>query len=387
MKFNVFILCVFMILSNLSYAQIVFEKSWESAQSRAKQEKKHIFVDAYADWCGPCKQMAKEVFTDVTVGEFYNTNFISVKIDMEKEGTAFASKYSVDAYPTLIYFDADLKVVNKNVGSLGVSQFLNLGRRIVQKSPELETAKTNFKKDPKDAAFAKAYMYEFLKTNDMGEASNVAQKYLNNIPQEQHITAENLEFLYFAALKKTKYLDYAYQNREKVLQIKSGEIILKQLILEVYTPDLKEAFAVKEEVIKKVENIKTKIQKKYPIDAPAINAKIDMVYAQNFEGDNMFKYMDIYYSKYCVNSKEINASISNFLQSPKDNALILQKIKVWSERVESMEKNTSNMLNTVDILKRLGYKKEALAKAEEAKSIAKNAQETKQAEKYIQELK
>ena len=46
---------------------------------KAKSENKIIFLDFYADWCAPCKQMDKEVFQDNRVGEFFNENFINFK--------------------------------------------------------------------------------------------------------------------------------------------------------------------------------------------------------------------------------------------------------------------------------------------------------------------
>lgn len=90
-----------------------------------------IFVDAYTTWCGPCKWMAKNTFTDKSVGEFYNENFVNYKFDMEKgEGTAFANEFSVNAYPTLLYFHADGTVAHRTEGSEDASSFLESGKSI-----------------------------------------------------------------------------------------------------------------------------------------------------------------------------------------------------------------------------------------------------------------
>src|SRR3954471_13635384 len=62
--------------------------------ARAKKENKMIYIDCYTSWCGPCKWMAKNVFTNDTVADFYNNNFVNAKIDMEKgEGIELAQKY------------------------------------------------------------------------------------------------------------------------------------------------------------------------------------------------------------------------------------------------------------------------------------------------------
>lgn len=111
-----------------------FQGTFDEAVQKAKDEKKFLFVDAYAVWCGPCKYMSKYVFTDLKVAEFFNANFINYKYDMEKgEGPAFAIERKVAGYPTLIFLKSDGKELDRNLGGLTVEQLLDRGQKVVSK--------------------------------------------------------------------------------------------------------------------------------------------------------------------------------------------------------------------------------------------------------------
>jgi thiol-disulfide isomerase/thioredoxin len=102
-----------------------FEGSWDEVLAEAKKERRLVFVDAYTTWCGPCKLMARNTFTDAEVGSFHNQNFVNYKFDMEKgEGPQFAAKYGVRAYPTIFWINYKGEVVHKAVGYRAPAQLL-----------------------------------------------------------------------------------------------------------------------------------------------------------------------------------------------------------------------------------------------------------------------
>jgi len=108
-----------------------FEGTFAEAKTQAAKENKAIFLDAYTVWCGPCKWMEKNTFTDQAVADYYNSNFINVKMDMEKgEGIALARKYRVMAYPTLLFIKSDGTVLGQKMGAKDAKNFLAIGKQI-----------------------------------------------------------------------------------------------------------------------------------------------------------------------------------------------------------------------------------------------------------------
>ena len=107
-----------------------FKGTFDEALAKAKQENKLVFVDFYATWCGPCKQMVEKVFTDEEVGKYMNEKFVCMQIDVEKEGwqKETAGTFNVTVLPTLIFFKADASVVSRLAGAREKADFLNAAK-------------------------------------------------------------------------------------------------------------------------------------------------------------------------------------------------------------------------------------------------------------------
>lgn len=114
---------------------ITFQQgTFNDVLSLAKKENKIVFLDIYATWCGPCKMLKKNTFSDSEVGELFNTNFISYAIDAEKgEGEEIAQKYHVSGFPTLLFVNSDGSVVKSTMGYHNPKQFIELGKSVLNK--------------------------------------------------------------------------------------------------------------------------------------------------------------------------------------------------------------------------------------------------------------
>lgn len=101
----------------------------KAALKAAQEQKKIVFVDVYASWCGPCKMLDRQTFSNKKVGEYFNNKFISVKINGEtSEGREIMSEYQLRSYPTLLFLDEKGNVISKNTGFHSAKELLELGK-------------------------------------------------------------------------------------------------------------------------------------------------------------------------------------------------------------------------------------------------------------------
>jgi thioredoxin-related protein len=107
----------------------------EEVEVLQKQEPRKVLMDVYTTWCGPCKMMMKNTFTNKNVIDYVNANFYAVKFDAEsgkdvnfkgntytnpsfvpgqkgrKGQHQFAQALGVNSYPTIIYMDEEMNVI------------------------------------------------------------------------------------------------------------------------------------------------------------------------------------------------------------------------------------------------------------------------------------
>jgi thioredoxin-related protein len=74
--------------------------TFEEALVLNKKKPKMIFIDLYTDWCGWCKKMDAETFTDPEVVKYMNKKYYAVKFNAEqKEPVIFKEQEFVNPNP------------------------------------------------------------------------------------------------------------------------------------------------------------------------------------------------------------------------------------------------------------------------------------------------
>lgn len=108
----------------------------EEAKELMEKEPRKIIMDVYTNWCGPCKMLDKNTFGNPDVAKYINENYYAIKFNAEGDASVtfegntftnpnydpakknkrnaqhqFARYLSVRAYPTMVFFDDDFKLI------------------------------------------------------------------------------------------------------------------------------------------------------------------------------------------------------------------------------------------------------------------------------------
>lgn len=97
----------------------------ETFQKEVLEDKGIVFVDFYADWCGPCKLTSPII--DELSEQMKNIKFVKVNVD---ENQDLAGKYSIFSIPTFLMFKTG-KVVNQMVGAAGKERFVEEIQKVI----------------------------------------------------------------------------------------------------------------------------------------------------------------------------------------------------------------------------------------------------------------
>lgn len=342
-----------------------FKGDFEAAKKQAAKEHKLIFLDAYTTWCGPCKRMARTTFKDKAVGEFYNSNFINLKVDMEKgEGPKLARKFSVNAYPTLLFIDADGTLVHVERGARNAKDFNTLGLKVLKKNDKSDAYAKQYEAGDRSTDFLSAYIYSLKRAQK--DYNKLLNAYINAAAQP--LDTNNLQLLFdcmteadsktFSLLTEyTKALRgiYSKEDFETKIKLVCDNTVYKSI--EYKTPDL-------------LEVAQKQFKRMLPKQAKSYKVSSQLLYAKNTGNlAQVIKYGKKSLKKYFPSNPDKHIELATFVLKNHTDPKQLQEAKKWSTNALKLQYNAASMTCHIRILYALGEKNEAARMEAKLKSI------------------
>ncbi len=232
------VLCVVFVITAMPVSAGVewSEATYTDIINKAKTENKHVFIDFYTTWCGPCKQLDEVTYKDEKVVQFLN-GIIPVKLDAEKgEGETLAKKFKIGAYPTLILLGPDGKEIDRHLGYLDAEKFVEVMDGYKNGIGTVAYYETKVKENPKDAESWKILGTKYADAARAKDAKKALNTYLELTPDASgDDKAEVLYTLADANYKAKSYEESIKIYKKMAVEFEGTEWHDRALVMSAYT--------------------------------------------------------------------------------------------------------------------------------------------------------
>jgi len=357
--------------------------SWSAIKLKAAVENKYIFVDCYATWCGPCKYMSYTIFPTQMAGDFFNSRFISVKIQMDTtakddeeirqwyaDAHRIREQYGVKAFPTFLVFAPNGRIVHKIIGGeISTAKFIMTVRRSFDPSHQYYTQLLDFNSGRRDSGFLRAMAYQCLKVEDNGNGLAAFQAWQTT--QKTPYTYFGLDLLkYYTKHVSDPGFALLYQHSaeaDKIMGPGWADRLARYILFRDYVvPSLNQNSDPNWPAIQQV------LAAKYPAEAEEVVALSKVLFYQHVKEWPEFQAAILdYMQKYGEHATpdELNSYAVTVFQNCRDMNCVAGALD-WSKRSFKDKPNPMFMDTYANILYKMGKRTDAIAWEQKALAIS-----------------
>jgi len=185
-----------MLFGQVKFNEISSRQEMEEAMALSDSLNLPIYIDVYATWCGPCKMMDRQTFTDKAVGDLLNKEFIALKLDGETDyGTYFSYQYQLEGYPSSFIFAPGGDLITRLIGFQGPEELLGKLRSVRENFDLLSKFEKKYQEDKLEANEIMEYIAALVALGRDEEAESVAVKYISAIEPDKALTATDIRII------------------------------------------------------------------------------------------------------------------------------------------------------------------------------------------------
>jgi len=412
MKQIVIVLCWLLPLFAIAQEKpaINFSKAqnWSELLRESKEADKPILIDAFTTWCGPCKKMDKEVFSNPEVAEYINTHFIVLKVQMDstkkdgeivrvwrKEADAYFTPY-VTAYPCYLFFQPDGKYNGRELGFHQPYDFIDILKNAVDPRGSYLTQLDIFRKgelSKKDLLNLAYRANEYKDTAANTIAKSYKSLYIDKQPLDSILNPNGENFIakfYKIFLSSDPVIQYMHDKpdladtrfkRDDGFSERVSDAVILQDYMERYLPDDKNHITDKD-----WERLQKNMAKKYDkqtAEQNTLSGKFSLA-IENKRFEEASKWAVERAEKYGFDTTGIGRAMFNNLLytivfKNSTDLQVLKRAAKLMRKVNELEKNQNpgNLDTYAALLYKAGQKEKAIEIEKEVIEIARKGQTDK----------
>ena len=379
-----------MYLISFSQETIAFQdSSFKEILAKAKKEKKLVFMDAYAAWCGPCKLMEKNIFTLPAVKEYYNANFINARFDMEKgEGRDIALKYGVRSYPSFLFINGDGELIMQNFGYMGEQDFITIAKEANNPKFASNSTKELFEQGESDPGFL-LNMMKMYAQSDYDLAKKASERYFK-AKKADELTRDDIGMLlYFLKSPSDPNYQIFKDRKDNITKVMSAEIYQQFDVNIKISNVMEKSLDQKTGVINDDYFFKNATPLVGKTEAEIALNRMKVIYYSNVGNFKEYEKAALAYYKDAdqFNTDELLKAAWIFSEHI-DNKTSLKKAEEWAEKAVMKSESAENTYILAKLYAKTGNKSNAKVYAEMSKNLAmQQGADSSAAEQLLQSLK
>jgi thioredoxin-related protein len=387
-------------IKTVSCNGIQFEngQDWEQVKQKAKSENKYIFVDCFTTWCSPCKQMERYIFSQKDVGDFFNSEFINVKIQFDSSNhdneevsrwrsitRIFEQEFKISRYPTYLFFSPQGILVTKEEGATKTTEgFITKAKAALDPSQQYYTLKERFKSGDVSANLIKYLVPKAVSLEDKEIAYAAHDQYFELI--DKKYTKGNLTAICGSISSiHSRGFQLLVEEPDRVNEILEEEDRAQRIVKDVLSNEIDEKFIKGRGGDVDWKSVLVELKR----DAPAMANEILMLLKYrvaagnnkwNEYGKNLVDYYDKYYYTMKGHGKHffMNNELWTVFERTTDKKALKRAAEWCKKTIVSDEGNeVSGAIDTyANLLHKVGKTKEAIVWEEKALKMVKQEQNT-----------
>ena len=239
------IICKYTTAQGIKFNNEIY--SLEEFENSLSNSNKITLLIAYSSHCDVCSHMDTAVYCKKEIGKFFNKNFNTVKIDLDKEfANQFINKYEIYGYPAYLFFNKNGVLIHRQKGGFPLNKFRELGNDAIDPNKQFLSASFKFQNGTREKDFCKNLAESATEMNQIELQKSCVDCYLDNCKNWESEESVKFIFKYTESIQDRQF-QFVIKHRIEFEQIigpgkfaeKIDNIILKDIYQNSYDDELK----------------------------------------------------------------------------------------------------------------------------------------------------